>query len=212
MKKNIYNQLCNSEYSISSKALQTILKEKITNEDIIKIFSSNNYLIIADFLEEFDKYDENTLKYIENYIINHLDDKDRLFVSDLIEFATEWGLSIPYEKCIGFVKVCGKDDDYVGIASIDYIYTNFKLNYFDDIYKVLNIVINNTEYNQSAQLRAAMTLFRYTHNKKYYLILKSLVEKGDENNRVLLKNKLNYFYNSDDLFIPYEEMKNWLNT
>lgn len=207
MKSAIIEKLNSSEYSIASNCLNDILMNEIIDKDAITILLSiDNTAIISDFLEKYKDFKKNELVLIEGYINKNLDHYDRLFVSDLIEFATSWELTIDYEKCLSFLTKYGKDDDYVMLTSIDYVFENLKFANIDKIYELLHSILHNTECNQSAQVKSAFILFRITHKKEFLTDLMDLVVNGHIDNRLLLSNmlslnhnKLAYFDSSDIL-------------
>lgn len=201
MDKVFFDRLNSPEYSISSKLLKEILsKEKISDDDLTAILSLNNLLTIGDFLQKFKDFSENNLKLIETYINENLDHSDRLFISDLIEFATDWNLSLPYKKCIGFLKKYNDDDTYVQLASIEYVFKNLKFQFIDEIYNSLYAILNNSECNQSNQVMSAFVLFRITAKKEFLIDLLDLVVNGDLDNKVLLKNILALKFNSNEYY------------
>lgn len=208
MESKIIEQL-NSDYPIASKALKKILsKGMLKSKEIKTLLLLKNNLIISDFLENYKFFTKKDLSTIELFIIENLDCKDRLFVSDLIEFAYEWNLSLPYEKCIRFLKKFSNDNTYVQLACIDYIFLNLKFQYIDEIYVALNAILQNSRCNQSNQILAAFYLFRITSKKEFLIDLLDLVINGDtENNKILLKNILKINYNGPKYFEYYDILK-----
>lgn len=208
MKPDLINKLNSSEYGVASHYLDEFLNEgNVTEKDITTLLSLENTLIIGDFLEKYKNFKENDLRIIESYINRNLDNSDRLFVSDLIEFSTSWCLYLPYEKCLSFLKRQGDDDDYVLLASIDYIFENLKLYFIEEIYKLLNDILHNPESNQSAQVKAAFVLFRITNKKNFLVDLIDLVVNGVEDNKLLLSNMLSLNHNNSLYFEFYDVLK-----
>jgi hypothetical protein len=205
MKSDILQKLNSDDYSIASNCLNEFLKAgNINRSDLIALLSINNTLIISDFLERYKNFHEKDLKLIENYINRNLDHTDRLFVSDLIEFSTNWGLFLPYNKCLQFLEKFGDDEDYVLLASIDYIFENLKFAKIDEIFNLLCLILYNPESNQSAQVKAAFVLFRITNKKKFMIDLVDLIVNGYADNKILLRNMLNLKYNNSSYFEHYD--------
>lgn len=208
MRSDTLDKLNSTDYSIASNCLNSLLKDNGINKvDIRELLALDNTLIIGDFLEKYDAFDSEDLLELEEYINNNLDHSDRLFVSNLIEFATDWELSINYKKCIDFLGKYGDDDDYVVLASIDYVFENLRMAEIENIYRSLHSILNNPEQNRSTQIKAAFALFRITHRKEFLTDLTDLVVNGDENNKLLLKNILTVKYNSKEYFDYHDKLK-----
>ena len=198
---NILNRLQSEDYTIASKALKEYMNHGVLDDaDLEIILSLTNKLIVGDFLEENQNFSDGQLQILETYIIQNIDDKNRLFVSDLIAFATDWGLTLPYKRCIEFLEKYDDDNLYVQIASIEYIFENFKTFYFDEIYTTLTNILNNVEVNQSVQVRAAFILYRFTFQQKFLNELTDLVNNGSELNKEVLKNILAVDFNKPKYF------------
>ncbi|GAB2808399.1 hypothetical protein [Ferruginibacter profundus] len=207
MEKKLIEKL-NSDYTLARKVLKTVLaKGKMKPVEINTLLTLKNNLIISEFLESYKHFTKEDLVSIELFIVNNLDHKDRLFVSDLIEFAYEWNLSLPYEKCIAFLKKFNGDNTYVQLASIDYVFLNLKFQFIDEIYIALNAILQNPQCNQSNQVLAAFYLFRITYKKEFLIDLLDLVVNGDSDNKKLLKNILKINYNSSKYFEYYDTLK-----
>lgn len=208
MKPDIIANLNSSDYIVASHCLEELLHAgKISDSDLRSLLALDNKLIIGDFLEKYSDFNKDDLKILETYISDNLDHSDRLFVSDLIEFATSWGLYLPYDKCIGFLNKYGDDDDYVLLSTIEYVFENLRFSAIDDIYRLLYSVLHNTECNQSAQITAAFALFRITGKKEFLSDLIDLVVNGNENNKTLLQNILSLKHNGPDFFDHYYILK-----
>jgi hypothetical protein len=191
--------LNNSEfYSDSEKCLFKIIEKKISFRDIKTILNLENKLIVDAFLKEYRFFESKDLKYIEQFILNNLNHADRAFVSDLIEFATDWDLILPYETCIEFLKKCDNDNNYVQLAVIDYIFENLKFSYIEKIVNSLKSILNDSKQNLSVQILSAFVLFRITMKKEYLEELTDLAIT--ENYQELLKNILNREYNKQEYF------------
>lgn len=198
--------LNSKEYSTARAELQSILKQgKLSQSSIDVILSIDNKLIISDFLEQYLFFDEEDIVRMENYIINNIGNSDRLFVSDLIEFATYWEIELSYDLCINLLGNYKDDDHYVLLAVMSYIFENMKLAYIDDIVKGLIKVVNNSDQLESALVKAYFILFRVTQKKDYLTSLINLVEDG--NQKELLSNILKLEYNRQEYFDYHDFLK-----
>jgi len=186
-------------YSEIEKYLDNLLsKGKLKQKEILEILHLENYLFISDFLIKYIFFDKEDLTLIQNYIIANLAHKERLFVSDLLEFATYWDLELPYEKCLNLLDKYEGDDHYVLLASMDYVFKNLRFEYIDQIVDRLINVIDNSNQIQTAQVKASFILFRITLKKEYLTNLIELVVNNDH--KTLLRNILNLEYNSQKYF------------
>jgi hypothetical protein len=211
MNPDILQRLKSLDYHVACLGLEDLLKgSPISENDLLELFSIDNTLIISDFLERYNNFHSIELKLVEEYINNNLDHSDSIFVSDLIEFSTYWGLSIPYEKCLSFLERWGDDDDYLALSSIDYILENLRYSYIDEIYKLLYSILHNPESNQSTQVKSAFALLRITGRKVFLTDLIDLVVNGNANNKLLLNNILSLKYNSSLYFDYYDILKSMM--
>lgn len=189
------------DYSGALKELKKILSKKqaLPKEEVFRFLSYP--MVASDFMDLYPFFHEDgLLAEIELFIIERLDDPDRLYVSDLIEFAMDFGLNLPYEKCLGFLNVYKDDHTYVVLASIGYITANIRMLYIAEIVKGLEGVLNNPEQNQSSQIKAALGLFRITMKRRYLNDLMDLVVAGHPDNKDLMRNLLKWEYNHKRYF------------
>ena len=202
MKNTVKNQL-NSDYSVATKTLNTILaRGKLNHKEITSILKLENLVIVGEFLQEYQYFDAIDLTYIKDFLIYNLDNSDRLFVSDLIEFAGKWEIELPYKKCIEMLKVYEDDNTYVQLSLTTYLFENLKIVHIEHLFSTLCEVLNNPECNQSVQIKAAFFLFRITHKKEFLNDLVDLVVNGSDN-KELLQNLLLIDYNSEEYFEYY---------
>lgn len=104
MRTNIIKKLKSTDYSTASQALDELINNgKVSTEELSFILTLDNLLIIGEFLEKYKEFSTTDLQSIEIFINNNLENPDRLFVADLIEFATSWALSLDYNKCLEFL-------------------------------------------------------------------------------------------------------------
>ena len=201
--KNIEHE----NYSTAKRSLDSVSFDKLELNDVKYILEKANKLVIGDFLSDYQSFSTEMLDYIEGYINKNLNHPNRLFVSDLINYASDWGLNISYNKCIDFVTITGKDNDFVMLASIDYIFENLKMHYLDKIFNVFNQVLyGGIDYNHSCKIKVAFYLYRISHNSKYFMVLKEFMKDGDSLDREILKNIMDAFYNNEDYFDDYRKV------
>ncbi len=201
MKQQTWNDLNSSDNEVSREAFINLLKQnKLKGDDLKKLFSLENKLIICNFLVDYHFFDKNDLTFITKYICENLDHPDKPFVSELIEFASSWNLELPYEKCLGFLgKHDNNDGDSVLLATINYVFENFKISFIDQIKISLDKILNNSEQVPDVQIMAAFVLFRITMNKGYLKNLFDLVIKEPQN-REIFKNILSKKWNRKEYF------------
>ena len=204
MDKEILSTIAQSEYGDAYSGLERLLKiNRISNKDLDIILHTGNKLLIGEFLELYDAFTESNLKLIESFINANLLHENRLFVSDLIEFASEWGLRINYDLLIGFLSVYKGDETYVQLASIDYVYRYMNLTKLDEIYNALYSILQNPRCNQSSQVKASFVLLRITNNEVFLEDLIDLLINGCKENRELMKNMLSQHFNGPKYFKYY---------
>jgi hypothetical protein len=178
--------------------LDILNKGKLDNLQIRQILRLKNTFFISEFLIKYNHFDKDSLIIVGKYINRNLEYDDRLFVSDLIEFATYWNLDLPYEKCLDFLDRYKNDDHYVLLASMEYIFANLKFEFINKIVESLIQIIENPDQIQPAQVNAFFILFRITHKKEYLNGLIQLVTSEDH--KELLKNILSIKYNNQQYF------------
>ena len=198
------------ESNILDRKLSKLMRQDLTNEQIMEILHWKDLFVVGRFLHEYD-FEEEDLPIIHSFILNNLDHEDRLFVSDLIEVATELDLELPYLKCLEFLdwkaKADSDEDDqhYVVMATIDYVFKNLKQKYIARIVDSLNNILNNRNSYQSTQVRADFVLFRITQKQKYLWDMIDLVI--NEKHQGLLNNILKDEYNRQRYFEYHDFLK-----
>jgi hypothetical protein len=211
MERSLLDELNSIEYNGSLKSLKEILSiRSLSDVDLLEILNNANRLIIADFLQQFSSFSESNLDVIERYINENLDHDDRLYVSDLIEFATDRNLDLLYSKCLKLLSIYEGDNTYVQLASIEYVLKNLKFEFIREIYDSLSSILDNPECNQSNQVLSSFALLRITNSNKFLVDLVDLVVNGDPNNKEFLNNLLLLDYNSEEYFEHYNILKSLL--
>lgn len=182
------------ENRLYEEKLDKLMHSDLTGEQIVDILEWEDKYYAGLFLKEYGGFDEHNLPVVHRYILENLDHPDRMFVSDLIEFAEEFDLDLPYEKCLDLLwwecppESDENDEHFVVMAVIDYLAQNIKGHYIERIVKGLERIINNRNQYQSTQVHADLLLFRITHKRKYLMDLIDLVVNLDH--RKLINNLL----------------------
>lgn len=198
--------LNSKNYQEAKIGLNKILKRKtISNEDIILILSLSNKIIISDFFYLFPNFTVENFIEIEKFINSNLKHRNKLFVSDLIEIATDFNLEINYKKCIALLRNYKDDNHYVLIASIEYIFSNLKTRYIAEIFNGLNYVLSNKDAKQIARIFSSFYLYRITYKKTYFIQLRDLLAI-DKDNKTLLLNLLKKDFNKKQYFEDYKSL------
>ena len=92
----LINEICNENTKLSLSQINFILN--IDEKELVNIF--------------FDKYkyfDQEEFSLIEDFINKNLETENKNYLSDLIYFATDFGLNINYEKILSLLIVEEED-------------------------------------------------------------------------------------------------------
>ncbi|MCC9073226.1 hypothetical protein LNQ49_16740 [Flavobacterium sp. F-65] len=173
---NIINELCNDRI-------------KFSKDDIEFVLNLNEKELIGTFFSEYSLFEYEDFLYIEKFINSNLDNSNLDFLSDLIYFATDFGLDINYKKILEFLLIDEIDNDFLVLACLQYLNANIKFIYVETIVKNLEVIRNNTIYHQNEQLLASLILFRITHQTNYLDFIIELVNY-DATNLEFLNNTL----------------------
>ncbi|WP_430613540.1 hypothetical protein [Flavobacterium sp. JP2137] len=149
---------------------------KLGLDDIKEILSVENKEFIDLFLREYILFDENDKRYLEIFINENLNNSDTEFVSDLIYFANDISLNLEYLSVLEIITKFGANENYIVLASLNYISNNVKFYYFDKIVVSFEKVINSSDYFHSEQILASLFLYRITHRIEYLDFIAELVE------------------------------------
>ncbi|MDI9308642.1 MAG: hypothetical protein QM535_00390 [Limnohabitans sp.] len=185
----LVNEICNKNIKLSLSEINFILN--INKKELISIF-----------FDEYKFFNQKDFILIEDFINKNLDIKNKDFLSDLIYFATDFGLDVNYEKIISLLLINEEETECVVLASLEYINNNVKFLYIEELVKNLEHIRENILYHQNEQLLASLVLFRITNKIKYLDFIKELIEY-DKSNLEFLKNKLKEkMYNTDYFNLP----------
>ncbi len=209
----IIKTLNSNNFGKANSQLIAIVEDNIlTINEIRQLLNLTNKLITYEFISRYKKFTKSQLKYIELFINRNLDNSNRLFVSDLIEFALLNNLNLNYDKCITFLSKFNHDDDYVQLAAIDYICENLKYNYIEEIFNSLSIIVSNKKCNKSAQLKSLFHLYKISHNPLYFEKIRELILFGPSNLKELLQNLLALPYNNINFYDKHDMLNALLNS
>jgi len=172
--------------------------EIISNEDLKLILKLKDYELISTFFEKYDRFKGSQLELIEDFINKKLDIEDRDFVSDLIDFSSDWALNLNYKKILQFLFCDEEKEHFVVLSTINYITENTKLFYVKEIIKGMQGILDNPKFFQNVQISGALCLFRITQDESYLLEIKDWFT--DDSNKEFLNNKLKLDYYKEDYF------------
>ncbi|WP_348812007.1 hypothetical protein [Flavobacterium maritimum] len=185
--KSIVNLPFIEAYNIIKKLCDD--KIKLSFDEIEFILNLDEKELVAFFFSEYSLFDKEDFSQIENFTNSHLDNENLDFVSDLIYFATDFGLDLNYRKILELTIIEEIDNDFIVLACLQYLSLNIKLLYVDMIVKNLEHIRDTKIYHQNEQLLASLILFRITHKMNYLDFIIELIEY-DESNLEFLKNCL----------------------
>lgn len=192
MKKKQESNLLTSKERIANN-------KSVSNKKLVSLLHKMSYADLGDYLLTNKHFSKDNIVIIKQFIIEHLDNPNRLFVSDLIDFSIIYNIELPYKKCIDFLNKYGGDDDYVQMSSIDYLFYNLKCSFFPIIIKRMIQITSNPKSHVASRIRSAFFLYRHTHRERFLLDLVSFV-KRDSYYEDLLMNLLSVEYNSIEFF------------
>lgn len=168
--RKIIKLIDSSLYEDNSKGLRLLLnKTNINNSELYGLLHNGNHLVVGEFLLNYKFFTKHNMSEIHNFILQNLTNNDKLFVSDLIDFATENQLSLPQDKCCRFLEDCGGDSDYAQIAFLDYLLYGKSEIINKKIEHLLVTIIENNCCSIYSQLRACILLYSLRHQRQYLL-------------------------------------------
>jgi hypothetical protein len=182
---------------------QIIKKKKLSNDDLYTILKLRDKLLVSDFFFEYKYLSQENFVVLEEYINKNLGHRNKLFVSDLIEMATDFNLHLETKKCLLILRKLKNDNHYVAIATIVYLFTNFRSSRIRDIVTSLNSILKSKEAKLVAKIFAAFYLFRITYNLKYFKKLEVYILKDNSNNELLF-NLLSDEFNTKEFFAGHD--------
>ncbi|WP_447637235.1 hypothetical protein [Flavobacterium microcysteis] len=178
------------------KIILQLCEDKIhlSLDDISFILNLKEKELVESFLKEYAHFHQKELLYIENFINSNLEHENKEFLSDLIYFATDFGLDISYSKILELLIIDAEDNNFLVLASLQYLNKNIKFLYIDALLENLTYIRDHEVYHQNEQLLASLILFRITHKPDYLAFVKELIEYDESN--------LEFFNNSikDDMY------------
>ena len=206
MDEKLIEMLSSDKFEHPYEAISEINRQKgIANKVLEYILNMEDKLVAGEFLESFIYLSNEQLESVKQYISLHINDKDHLFVSSLIECANVNGFVSFYDQFLDII--CSRRNDLVVLAALDFIFDNLQFYKIKDIVRVFRRVINNKNYYQNCQVVASLYLFRITMSKEYLDFLYELILDFGEQNFMILKNVLkNTGFNNKKYFFYYDEL------
>ena len=188
---------------------QLIAMDSISDEALEFILHLDDNFLTADFLDGFNKFSYGQLLTLENYIMKNLSNSDRLFVSDLIDFARKNNFTVFYKNCIDFIS-SEKEDYNLILSSIIYISEKHNFTQISEIKTVLDKILEKENYYFNCQIVAAFYLFRLTFHQIYLEKLVQLLLHTPESNKELIAGVLKYPYNQPEYFVYHNLIASFL--
>ena len=167
----------NSNFEESYKSFLEITKSarKISNKEIDVLFLIEEKELVNTFLEYFDYFSISNLIHIEKKINRLLFNRNREYVSDLIDFATFNGLNLNYMIILNSLSLVDEEDEhYVILSALQYISENIKYYYLEEIFDKLETVL---ESNCSGNIKVISLLIMYkiSHLDKYLVRIEEVL-------------------------------------
>jgi len=192
------------------KALESISNTKRMSDNLFHFIL--NYHDVYDVMEclfACKNFTKTQFKELKKFIKRNLHHEDDCFVSDLIEFAMYWGIEDFWDDCIAFIEN-PEINSIIIIVAIDYIFYCMTFEKISETVEAFQKVIDSAEYYQNCQTVASLFLFRLTHNKEYFDYLKESMDLDSGNNRIVLKNVLEWECHQQKYFAYHDEMYEWV--
>ena len=144
--EDIIKMFKSNEFNLHSKAYEELKEQKmISNKALKEILElSNNRLFQGNFLEQFEYFTSSQLQMIEQFIHQHITDRDCLFVSSLISCANFNNILSFHDICIEFIK--RKRNNFVVLSALDYLFEHMNFHDIERIVTTFNRVLNNKKY------------------------------------------------------------------
>lgn len=166
--KEVITLINSPSYEDNLVGLHKLLNKKlIQKSELCDLLLNENHLIVGEFLLNYRYFTTDNINIIFEFILKNISNADKLFVSDLIDFATNNQLSLPFRKCYFLLEQCGGDNDYSQIAYLDYLLYCEKEFVDEKLEHLLNSIIENTCCSMYSQLRANIILYVINHKSRY---------------------------------------------
>lgn len=162
---------------------------KLDLNEIKQILCFKDKDLVDLFLREYILFDKDDRVYLELFINDNLGHENTEFVSDLVYSACDLSLNIDYLRVMSLIDSHVQDENYVVLGALNYISTNVKYYYINEIFSVMGKVINSEKYYQSEQILASIILYRISNKTEYLIFIKELL-LADEGNILFLTNLL----------------------
>jgi hypothetical protein len=162
---------------------------KLDLNEIKQILCFKDKDLVDLFLREYILFDKDDRVYLELFINDNLEHENTEFVSDLLYFACDLSLNIDYLRVMSLIDSHVQDENYVVLGALNYISTNVKYYYINEIFSTMQKVFNSEKYYQSEQILASIILYRISNKTEYLIFIKELL-LADEGNILFLTNLL----------------------
>lgn len=201
-------KLLSEIYEEPYQAIEELVSHETIPDEALKfILSLDDNFMIADFLDGFTNFSPHQLQIVEGYIKRNMKNSDRLYVSDLVDFAKKYNFYSILHECLGFINNPLEDSNLI-LSSIIYVYEKMDLQFVKEIKNALDNVISDKDYFHSCRTAAAFYLFRLTFDNSYLEILIDYLVNGPELNKELMSNLLAYEYNKQNYFAYHNVLRN----
>lgn len=201
--KKIISDLSVLPFSEANQQVINLCKEeiKLSSNEINFIFNLEEKELVETFLNEYKLFDQEDFRFIEHFINFNLENDNKDFVSDLVYFATDFGLDLNYDKIIKMVIENKGNEDCLVLSILEYLLMNFKFIYIEELLNVLIYVRDNKDYFQNEQLLSSVILYKISNQSEYLKFAKELIDSDKSNkeffNNLMKRNIFNkkYFQN-----------------
>ncbi|SHF16050.1 hypothetical protein [Chryseobacterium vrystaatense] len=193
-------------FSEANQQIINLCKEKIkiSLEEINFILNLEEKELVETFLSEYSLFDQDDFQFIEHFTNLNLENDNTDFVSDLIYFASDFGLDLSYDKILKMVIKNKGDENCLVLSILEYLLMNFKFIYIGELFKTLIYVRDSKDYFQNEQILSSVILFKISNKSEYLNFVVELLESDKSNmeffNNLMMRPIFNKnYFNSIDL-------------
>lgn len=193
-------------FSEANQQIINLCKEKIkiSLEEINFILNLEEKELVETFLSEYSLFDQDDFQFIEHFTNLNLENDNTDFVSDLIYFASDFGLDLSYDKILKKVIKNKGDENCLVLSILEYLLMNFKFIYIGELFKTLIYVRDSKDYFQNEQILSSVILFKISNKSEYLNFVVELLESDKSNmeffNNLMMRPIFNKnYFNSIDL-------------
>ncbi|WP_131327861.1 hypothetical protein [Chryseobacterium vrystaatense] len=193
-------------FSEANQQIINLCKEKIkiSLEEINFILNLEEKELVETFLSEYSLFDQDDFQFTEHFTNLNLENDNTDFVSDLIYFASDFGLDLSYDKILKKVIKNKGDENCLVLSILEYLLMNFKFIYIGELFKTLIYVRDSKDYFQNEQILSSVILFKISNKSEYLNFVVELLESDKSNmeffNNLMMRPIFNKnYFNSIDL-------------